>query len=523
MRLKNDSYFLNNNSFFRLMVVLITILLCFSPLTHVARSEVSFNSTSNWIQCDSDIVYSYNHSADGWFNGFWQSMNKQIDGTLNGTLSFGRSDTIATLQGMLWCNSCSSVYSMKARVQNQLIFGTLSSTSSQSSRFFLGRIQLNMPSFSFSIFIPSVGKVIGSGSFDGSFLPYPTGPYQVGIRNYHLIDESREEWFTEEDELDFRELMVKVWYPSRGNDFSLRADYMDPVTFLWLRDQGPIPLVSIPKDAYRFVHPFLYENVEPARSGCFPVLLFSPGYDGVDAIYTSFIDELVSYGYVVVSVNHPYVSGVTVFPDGRAVYIADRPGNFSESADFLKRSQQTVVDDILYALDYVEMLNQTDELLSGIFDCSRIGMFGHSFGGAATINCCFADDRIQAGFTLDGVVYNEFITDSIDNPFLLMCAEQRFNHSSYDYVWNQFNADAFQVGVNGSAHYGFTDVGVLLSHMLPLIPSSTLGFGTVDSTYLIRVTRFFEKAFFDVYLKGVEKEVLIDLFDDFDDVMIRIK
>ena len=59
--------------------------------------------------------------------------------------------------------------------------------------------------------------------------------------------------------------------------------------------------------------------------------------------------------------------------------------------------------------------------------------------------------------------------------------------------------------------------------MLPLIPSSILGFGTVDALDLIIITRFFEHAFFDVYLKGAEKEELIDLFDNFDNVLIRIK
>jgi dienelactone hydrolase len=523
MKLRNGLFFLDKIRFFSLISFISIVFLCCSPLTHVFTSKAFLDYASDEFQSDLSFASSSNQSFDGWYSGIWQLEDTQLNGSLNGTFSFGRSDTIAIIQGNLYCNSSLMHYSMKAWVQNHMLIGVVSSPSLQRSRFFLGKIQLSMPLFSFSILIPSVGKVIGSGSFDGSFLPSPTGPYQVGIKNYHLIDESREEWFTEEDESDFRELMVQVWYPSKDNYFSFRADYMDPITFSWLRDQGPVPLITIPKDAYRFVHPFLYKDVEPARSECFPVLLFSPGYDGVDAIYTSFIDELVSYGYIVVSINHPYVSGVTVFPDGRAVYIADLPGDFSESAEFLKHSQQTVVDDVLYTLDYVEMLNQTDELLSGIFDFSRIGMFGHSFGGAATINCCFLDDRIQAGFTLDGVVYNEFITDHITDPFLLMCAEQRFNHSSYDYVWSQFSSDAFQVGVNGSSHYGFTDVGVLLSHMLPLIPSSILGFGTVDSSYLIKVTRSFEKAFFDVYLKGVEKEVLLDLFDDFENVMIRTK
>jgi hypothetical protein len=221
--------------------------------------------------------------------------------------------------------------------------------------------------------------------------------------------------------------------------------------------------------------------------------------------------------------NHPFVSGVTVFPDNRTVYIADLPGNFSESREFLMRSQRTVVDDALFVLDTIEELNQTDSLLSGIFDCSRVGMFGHSFGGAATMSCCYEDERVQAGFTLDGVVYNDFLDGSISTPFLLMCAEQRFNHSSYDHVWNQFSNDAYQVGILGSAHYSYTDVGILLSHLMPFIPASMLGFGTADPGHVVEITRLFEKAFFDVYLKNADKTILVDLFDDFNDVLIKEK
>jgi hypothetical protein len=460
--------------------------------------------------------------SDGSFSAWWETNDKSSNGVMSGSIEFGRSDTIARLYGELSVNSSDEYYELDAWVLNKIVFGKLYSDI-QGSKNFIGRIELEMPRFSFKV-ISGLNMIIsGEGIFDGSFLPAPTGSYQVGVRSFHLVDNSREEWFTENDSSDVRELMVKVWYPTEDNDFSDRADYMDPATFLWLRNQGPVPLISIPRDAYRFVHPYIYDAVEPVSQVCFPVLLFSPGYDGVDTIYTSFIDELVSQGYVVVSMNHPYVSGVTVFPDGRSVYVADRPGDLADSAVFLKKSQETVVNDSLFPLDFVEQLNQTDDELSGIFDCSRVGMFGHSFGGAATINCCFLDDRIKTGFTLDGVIYDEFITGAIDTPFLLMCAEQRFNHSSYDYVWNQFISDAFQIGVIGSSHYGYTDVGVLLSHLLPLIPSSTLGFGTVDAHRLIMITRFFEHAFFDVYLKGAEKGELIELFDNFDDVLVRVK
>ena len=509
-----------NHSMMRIIFVSIIVFCLQTPVSSLVNAssyQIDFENIKGY---DRQITIS--DSTDGCFSGFWKSTTQNMDGILNGSLAFGRSDHIGKIKGFITENDSSLSFSVNAQILNQFIIGSISSDDSSKTSIIVGSINAHMPSFSFSIFIPKIGMITGSGSYDGSFLPEPTGPYHIGVKSYHLIDETRDEWFTE-DETDYRELMMKVWYPTECSDFDKRSDYMEEITFSWLRNQGPVPLVTIPNDAYTFVNPYIYEDALPVQSTSFPVLLFSPGYDGVDVIYTSFIDELVSHGYVVVSMNHPFVSGVTVFPDGRAVYIADLPGNFSESSEFLMRSQRSVINDALFVLDAIEELNQTDPMLSGVFDCSRVGMFGHSFGGAATMSCCYEDERIQAGFTLDGVVYNNFLNGSISTPFLLMCAEQRFNHSNYDYVWDQFSNDAYQVGILGSAHYSYTDVGVLLSHLMPFVPSSSLGFGTADSRYVIGVTRLFEKAFFDVYLKNVDKNVLVDLFDDFDDVLIKEK
>lgn len=508
------------NSIIRVIFVIIIVFCLQSPVTSIFNERSHQHDFSNLEEYEKQIPIT--GPSDGYFLGFWKATDQNMEGVLNGSITFGRSDTIGNIKGFITENNSSFSFSFNAYIFNQFIVGSITSIESCKTSVMIGSIDAQMPSFTFSVFLPKIGKITGSGSYDGSFLPKPTGPYQVGVKSYHLVDESREEWFTE-DETDHRELMIKVWYPTDCSDFDKRSDYMDKITFSWLRDQGPVPLVTIPKDAYTFIHPYVYEDALPIKSTSFPVLLFSPGYDGVDVIYTSFIDEMVSHGYVVVSMNHPFVSGVTVFPDGRAVYIADLPGNFSESREFLMRSQRSVIDDALFVLDTIEELNQTDPILSGVFDCSRVGMFGHSFGGAATMSCCYEDERIQAGFTLDGVVYNDFLTGSISTPFLLMCAEQRFNHSSYNHVWDQFSTDAYQVGILGSAHYSYTDVGVLLGHLIPFVPASFLGFGSADSMHVVRITRLFEKAFFDVYLKNEDKNMLVDLFDDFDDVLIKEK
>ena len=43
--------------------------------------------------------------------------------------------------------------------------------------------------------------------------PTPTGPYQVGTSQWHLMDKSREETHTDQPD-DYREISVYGWYPA---------------------------------------------------------------------------------------------------------------------------------------------------------------------------------------------------------------------------------------------------------------------------------------------------------------------
>jgi hypothetical protein len=343
-----------------------------------------------------------------------------------------------------------------------------------------------------------------------------TGEYSVGVKSLHLIDENRLEEFTQDVTDDFREMMIQIWYPTDKEIVEPRIDYMDAPTFAWLKARSPVPLFTIPDNGYMFVRP--HARSEPPISNAndmFPVIVFSPGYDGVYQIYTSFIEDMVSNGYIVVSINHPYVSGITVFPDGRKIYISDIPP--------AELSLNSVVDDAKFVLDNIYEMNESDGDFKGRFDLSRIGMYGHSFGGASTSICCYQDERFLCGLTLDGVFYLDYIPEKLEKPFLLMIAENRFNNENVQDMWNNLVSDAFKVEIEGSTHYAYTDVGVLLKHLLPLVPPVLLGFGTIEPKLQVNITRMITKMFFDVYLKGENVEDLITFLSVIDWVKFEYK
>jgi hypothetical protein len=342
------------------------------------------------------------------------------------------------------------------------------------------------------------------------------------VTTMYLKDMSRPENFTT-DPSDFREMMAQLWYPIQNSTAGSRTEYMDYPTFQWLKHRSPIPLITIPNDAYLFVRPH-GRNDTTIAPGLFPVIIFSPGYDGVYQIYTSFIEDVVSHGFVVVSINHPYVSGITVFPDGRTVGLAPVPTDPVEQSAFFNMSLQTIVGDAKFVLDTITEMNSSDPEFAGHFDLSRVGMYGHSFGGANTAVCCYEDARFKAGLTLEGVYYPSFIPGNITVPFLMMFAEARLtSDATVHYMWNHTTNDTVQMTIAGSTHYAYSDVGLLLSHLVPLIPRKILGFGSIQPKRMVNITRTFTTAFFEVYLKGAPVETLFSLPSQFDEVQFEYK
>ena len=460
--------------------------------------------------------------SDGTFQGIWTKQKDETSGLVWGVLNQGRRTTCGTFFGEWNKFGETDIGTFRGVFYGMMLVGLWDVMGTGKTTRLTGILRLNETHFFARLLNPSFGLIDISGAHDASFLPKLTGSYGVGVKTMHLIDVSRSENFTT-DPTDVREIMVRLWYPTETNNLGTRTNYMDYSTFQWLKNRSPIPLITIPNNAYLFVRPH-GRNDTTIVAGRFPVVVFSPGYDGVYQIYTSFIEDLVSHGFVVASINHPYVSGITVFPDGRTIGLAEVPTDPVVRSEFFNMSLRTIVGDAKFVLNTITEMNETDPIFRGHFDLSRVGMYGHSFGGANTAVCCFEDARFRAGLTLDGVFYQEFIPGNINVPFLFMFAETRqANDSTIMYLWNHTTNDTFKMNIGGSTHYAFTDVGVLLSHLLPLIPPKLLSFGSIAPKRMVNITRTYITLFFEMSLKGEPIETLLNLSSQFDEVHFEYK
>jgi len=446
---------------------------------------------------------------DVWTDGKLEGTIKlgELSGIIIGKTNLARSATKGVFQFLILIDNIS--YAAKGWFIETLLFGIINKESIKIP--LLGRIEFKRLSLEADLIVPS-GSI--EAMYTASYLPPISGEYGIGVAEFHLIDESRYEVLTE-DINKYREIMLKVWYPTDCNVEGEWYTYMTKVMFTWLMGRAPIPLPGISDSAYEDVMPHGKVNITiVGNTGFLPVVLFTHGLDGTIEIYSSFIEELVSRGYVVLSINHPYIAGVVEFPDGRTVYYQD----FYSQTDpeYTKKAFRTIIDDAKYVLDYIDILNATDGIFNGRLDVDNVGMFGHSFGGASTSVCCAEDGRIDCGLSLDGVSYEEFLPDGVTKPFFMMTADGGINSTGVEYIWEKEESDVYKMSVRGSTHYGYTDVGLLLSHMLPLIPQNLLNFGTIDAKLMAEIVRLFVLEFFNVYLKGEPIKGIIDLAEEFD-------
>jgi hypothetical protein len=71
-------------------------------------------------------------------------------------------------------------------------------------------------------------------------------------------------------------------------------------------------------------------------------------------------------------------------------------------------------------LDELERLHRSDPqgCFAGRLDLFRVGIFGHSFGGAVAGVICLTDSRVKAGANLDGWTLGGPATEGFGKPFL---------------------------------------------------------------------------------------------------------
>ncbi|MFI1917766.1 alpha/beta hydrolase family protein [Nocardia sp. NPDC020380] len=371
-------------------------------------------------------------------------------------------------------------------------------------------------------------------------LPPLSGRYPVGTIDLHLVDTRNDPWRAGEP----RELMVTVAYPAQPG--GTRAAWVSEPVAAVLDRSAPESL-DIPADTvdWAYTRRHAVEAAAVDDSGPWPLVLFSPGLGSPRELNTVRVDDLASYGYVVVSISHTGDAEVVEFPDGRLVTgIPDRNQTYVETA------LDTRITDTQFVLDAMNRLRDGENpdagnrsLPTGLAEASdldKVGMFGHSLGGYTAGEVMCVDPRVRAGVNLDGGMalgrLRSITEHGVDRPFMLIGSDpiidpasgRTYEHShatpQLDWSWTQFwlNQRAWKrdLHFHNSSHYSFTDLQAVIPQLAELISPKACHqmVGSIDPTESLQAQSAYLTAFFDLHLNQVPTTLFDTNSPDYPDV-----
>lgn len=351
-------------------------------------------------------------------------------------------------------------------------------------------------------------------------LPPATGALPVGRMTFYWSDQTRDEPATSES--DKRELRVDVWYPAAPPPDAPRAAYVPDMRALG----KALGAESILLGAIRG-HAFDKPEIATGTAR-YPVVVLSPGFGTNGGQYTALAEELVSHGYVVATIDHPYQSRAIAYPDGRVVTpkpLAEVPEDDREAREKIYSERMALLSgDMRFVLDQLARLDAGSDAspLAHRLDLERVAAVGHSIGGNAASQAALDDARFKAVVNLDGHHMGLAtrldaegrgprqplveLTDGFGKPTDKQLAQWKITREQFDaqMAEGQRRSDAalgsiagggYRVTAPGIRHGSFSDMAIW-------DPDS------LEARYRrIQIVRDYTRGFLDKFVRGAENTI----------------
>ena len=365
-------------------------------------------------------------------------------------------------------------------------------------------------------------------------LPAPTGAFAVGRWTTTFVDDRIDPFAPSPGQK--RELFVWIWYPAAaGQTGATMDDYLPAPLGAEVDRHTPALFRFLTRDRSK-VHAHSIRDADVSSGErSYPVVIMRAGASSEVWNYSTLAEDLASHGYVVVGFDAPYRTGVVVFPDGRV--ISRLPENNPERCEEQPLAQQSScvskvlngwTADVGFTLDRLERMNADPAgKVTGRLDMTRVGVFGHSFGGATAAQFCHDDSRCKAGIDLDGQLFGSVVQEGLHQPFMFILSSQI--HSSdpetrqilanIQSIYDRLPPDGrLRIEIRGANHFLFSDDGALLKSHLVMGTLRTLGILGIEGRRQLAVTAYCVHSFFDRYLKGERLAISSAVYPEIQDV-----
>ena len=348
-------------------------------------------------------------------------------------------------------------------------------------------------------------------------LPPPTGPFAVGRVLFdwsddHAVDPLAPGAATK------RELLVWIWYPAEAGHGAVLDDYVPASVRPPAAPPSGFRVFDLLTRDLSKVHGHSLRNAEVSpRQRSYPVLIMRGGGSAPVMNYSTIAEDLASHGYVVVGFDAPYRTGRVVFPDGRV--IGRRPENNPElfrGKDLDRLANKLLAAwtaDVGFALDRLQQYDTSDPSgrFTGRLDLSRLGVFGHSFGGATALQFCRDDARCQCGIDIDGAPFGSVIETGVNRPFMFVLCDHTHESdpeaprilANIQSIYDRLPPGGrVRIAIRGANHFTFSEDGALLKSGIFRAILRAFGKLGIDGRRQLAVTTFCVRTFFDAHLKG---------------------
>jgi hypothetical protein len=357
-------------------------------------------------------------------------------------------------------------------------------------------------------------------------IPAPTGPCRVGTAIFHLVDTTRGDFVTKMPG-QFNEMMIQVWYPADVSGPATPAPYVPDLRLLheMIRQNFERQSSELLKSLARVKTHSVLDAPLVNRQSHFPLLIASPGIGSPRFTLTSLVQDLASHGYIVVCIDHPYC--FTLLPDGR-VQTMDQVRGFADDDAANARITEERARDASFVLTSI---TDTQHAMLGRFarhiDHARVGIFGHSTGGAVALEASRRDPRFRAAIDLDGVPFGRVIVDGFRCPTAVFASHMVYldeelakrgrtrqqmramgekRRALWTPVFKRATHATFWVEIAGTNHVHFSDYPFIMPDLI-----TQFGGQIIDQNRGFSVITTYMREFFDRFLKCGASGKLLDV------------
>jgi dienelactone hydrolase len=273
----------------------------------------------------------------------------------------------------------------------------------------------------------------------------------------------------------------------------------------------------------------------------YPLIVFSHGSMGLKTQNTSTFLELASNGYVICSIDNPYIALYTRSSDGQIViqsptfrqeYFDVNSGKYDEATALQLEHKWITVQtgDINFVLDTI-LANAQDPNSADVYqlvDVKKIGLMGHSLGGESSAQA--ARDRIASGQNDIAAVVN--LDADLDGEYVnVVNGREVLNPTPYpapiltilsDELTRRIAAipdakdtvavehviatapQAYEIDCPGTNHMSLTDLALTSPLLTSLLNGSIHSAAGADADPLATIEKLNATVlkFFNVFLKG---------------------